>query len=83
MRGRLDGCKLTRRVLNHEQAANEPTAYTASILNMGYFRELMRSNIFLGTVILSGRTMMQCGLSLLPQTAFHLPFLTGTCVSID
>lgn len=49
LRGRLDGCKLTRRVLNHEQAADEPTAYTASILNMGYFRELIGGEIFLGT----------------------------------
>lgn len=81
MRGRLDACKLTRRVLNHEQAANEPAAYTASILSVGYFRELIRSEIFLGTVLKG--TMMQCRLSLQPQTAFHLPFLTGVCVSID
>lgn len=64
--GRLDGCKLTRRVLNHEQAANEPMSYAASILNVSYFRELIRSEIFLGTVLkgtltLSVRTMMQCG----------------------
>lgn len=48
MRWRLGGCKLTRRVLNYEQAANEPTAYSASILSMGYFRKLIRSEIFLG-----------------------------------
>lgn len=66
MRGRLEGCKLTRRVLNHEQAANGPMTYTASIFNMSCFRELIRSEIFLGTVLkgimtLSVRTMMQCG----------------------
>lgn len=51
MRGRLNGCKPSRRVLNHEQAANEPTAYPPSISNMGYFRELLRHQIFLGTVL--------------------------------
>lgn len=35
---RSSACKLARRVLNHEQAAIEPKAYSA-ILNMDYFRD--------------------------------------------
>lgn len=80
MRWRLGGCKLTRRVLNYEQAANEPTAYTASILSMGYFRELIRSEIFLGGPWYSARGQWcnvdyQCSLSFF--------FLTGMCAYLD
>lgn len=50
-KGRLNSCKLTRGVLNHEQAAIEPMAYPASILNMGHSTELISNEIFLGTVL--------------------------------
>lgn len=77
-------CKVTIQVLNHEQAANEPVAYTSSILTMDSFNE--EWDILRGGPQRDNdthRTTMRCGLSLQPQTASHLPSLTGMCVSVD
>lgn len=73
MRGRLECYKLKRGVLNHEQAASEPSVYTTSILNMGYFRELIQREIFLGTV-LKGTMILS-----VDYHRSHKP-LTGVCL---
>lgn len=74
----MDGCKVTRGVRNHEQAANRSVDYKVFILNMGYLRELIKSEIFLEAVL--KQTVTLC---LRTMWITAVVFLSGHQAAID